>query len=452
MKQSDLQMMAVASITIGDNVRRKITKEGLAELVASVRARGIAQPLLVRAIEANGKTPGTWELVAGHRRLAAAKEVGLTRVPVMIMTMTDDEALEFQLIENLQRTDLHALEEAAGYQRLVKAGHSVDRIARRTGKSTKYVYDRIKLLQLAPETRKLFEQDQITSGHAILLARLKPAEQKRIVKVGLFTHEHLLAGAWGRKPVSVRELERHIAEHVRLDIAEPDPELFPDLARVVTAGEKLTPITLERWTDKSLNALTPDAWHRADGKRGSKKCEAAELAVVVVGPGRGEIFRVCTQHETCKIHWAREQRAKRAEGSPAKRRPDRYQLAERKRTQRRALWTKARPAILAAVAARMGKLTSLEVLGDLLIRQVAPYDRIAPATKALVPRGKVAIQLVRHLAFLVLARDASDWNAVETFPPAAKRLGVDVRKHLAAVQTAAKAKAKPKPKKKRGAR
>lgn len=231
------------------NVRKTFPADAMAELAASIREKGIQTPLLVRP---HAKA---FEIIAGHRRYRCAKTVGLPEVPVLVRELSDDDTLELLLIDNLQRADLHPLEEAEGYRTLMtRAGYSAERLAERRGCSEKYIYDRVKLLQLIPEAQKLFLANTITAGHAILLARLKPEDQKRIVAIDrevsdegvLLKRDAVLLtddeedkldeladrgkAAYPLTPISVRELERYIAEHVRFKPTETDAFLFPDTA------------------------------------------------------------------------------------------------------------------------------------------------------------------------------------------------------------------------------
>ena len=142
----------------------------LAELAESIRANGVIQPLIVK----NAGIDGNYELVAGERRLRAAKLAGLATVPVVVMTVEqDDQLLELALIENVQRTDLNAIEEAEAYQKLIDSfGYTQEQTAQRVGKSRTTVTNMLRLLHL-PE---LLKQDVISGtlseGHARTLLRL----------------------------------------------------------------------------------------------------------------------------------------------------------------------------------------------------------------------------------------------------------------------------------------
>ena len=241
------------------NPRKHFDVEKLKELTASILANGIHTPLLVRPVNAH------FEIGAGHRRYRAARAAGVDVVPALVRPMTDEQFLELLNFENLEREDIHPLEEADGYRILMqKAGHSVESIAARVGKSVKYVYDRVKLLALTPEVRKLFLENRITAGHAILLARLSPKDQARAIdpnEMALFQHENLLWGPdederraakredplLGKKATSVRELQGWIDQHVRFDRASVDPMLFPETVATVTAAtekaEKVVQVT-----------------------------------------------------------------------------------------------------------------------------------------------------------------------------------------------------------------
>ena len=165
--------------------RRTFRKEQIDELAASIRERGLVQPLVVRRVE------GKLELIAGERRLRAVSSLGLKEVKVVIMEATDQEVAEITLIENLQREDLTPLEEAEQYRLLqVRFKMKQEEIARHVGKSRAVVANMVRLLELAPEARDMLENGEITVGHAKVLLQLKDAEQqslaaRRVVVRGL---------------------------------------------------------------------------------------------------------------------------------------------------------------------------------------------------------------------------------------------------------------------------
>jgi ParB/RepB/Spo0J family partition protein len=146
----------------------------LDELATSIRCEGVLEPLLVRPRVAQGPGTDGWELVFGHRRARAAEVAGLPSVPCMVRAMTDAEARSAQIAENLERDDVHPLEEAASFQALVTDdGLTAEQIAQRFGKSLSYVYGRLKLLQLHPEVRQACLAGEVGAEVALLLARLR---------------------------------------------------------------------------------------------------------------------------------------------------------------------------------------------------------------------------------------------------------------------------------------
>ena len=152
--------------------RRSFPEAGIQELAASIREVGILQPLVVRSTESG------FELIAGERRLRAAKEVGLDRVPVLIRQAGENESMELALAENLQRENLNPLETAAAYQALMDGfGLSKEQLANRLGKSRAAVTNTLRLAQLPEGIRGLLEEGKLTEGHARALLGLETEEQ-----------------------------------------------------------------------------------------------------------------------------------------------------------------------------------------------------------------------------------------------------------------------------------
>ena len=155
--------------------RRHFDTQQIEELAASIRERGLIQPLVVR------KVNGSFELIAGERRLRAVTSLGHTTVKVVIHEATDQEVAELALIENLQREDLTPLEEAEQYRLLQeKFGMKQETIAQHVGKSRAVVANMVRLLELAPEVRERLEAQQITVGHAKVLLQLKNADKQTL--------------------------------------------------------------------------------------------------------------------------------------------------------------------------------------------------------------------------------------------------------------------------------
>jgi ParB/RepB/Spo0J family partition protein len=206
------------------NPRRTFEDGALGELAESIRVHGILQPLLIRP------TDSGLELVAGARRLRAAKLVGMRTVPVIVQELDDRAALEVQYLENLQREDLHPLEEANGYAQLHDGhGYSIEQLAAKLGKSKSYVYGRLQLSKLPQKAQKLFLDGKLDASTALLLARIPvPAlAEKAAADVTRQTE-------WNG-PMSYREAAAHIREQYQCHLkgAGFDPK---DAGLVPAAG------------------------------------------------------------------------------------------------------------------------------------------------------------------------------------------------------------------------
>lgn len=158
------------------NPRKHLTQESIDEMAASIREHGVAQPILVRPQP--HQTEGWFEVVFGERRFRGSLKAGRSTIPAIERDLDDKTVRELQLVENLQRENVHEIDEANGYRELMeKHGHTALEIAQRVSKSEKYVYDRLKLLRLIQPLQEIFLAGKITAGHAILLARLSELRQ-----------------------------------------------------------------------------------------------------------------------------------------------------------------------------------------------------------------------------------------------------------------------------------
>jgi ParB family chromosome partitioning protein len=167
------------------NPRRNFSDAELDELAASIRERGIIQPILVRTARGAAEA---YEIIAGERRWRAAQRAAVHDVPIILLEVDDREALELAIIENVQRTDLNPLEEAAGYQALIdEFQHGPDGIAQIVGKSRSHVSNTLRLLKLPDEVKAYLADGRITAGHArALLGLSDPLTMARaIVSQGL---------------------------------------------------------------------------------------------------------------------------------------------------------------------------------------------------------------------------------------------------------------------------
>lgn len=163
--------------------RKRFTEDALEQLADSIAAHGILQPILVRPIKG-----GKFEIIAGERRWRAAQQAQLHEVPVIIQDMTDQEALEIGLIENLQRKDLTPLEESEGYERLMREfSHTQENLAQQLGKSRSHIANMLRLLKLPEPVKELVQEEQLSSGHARALVTAEDPETlaAEIIKKGL---------------------------------------------------------------------------------------------------------------------------------------------------------------------------------------------------------------------------------------------------------------------------
>jgi ParB family transcriptional regulator, chromosome partitioning protein len=167
------------------NPRRVFSNADLDELVASLRERGIIQPIIARPVRG---TTDSFEIIAGERRWRAAQRAGLHDVPVVVVEATDAEALQMAIIENVQRADLNPLEEADGYRALMEEfGNSQDEIAQTVGKSRSYVANTLRLLKLPEAVKAHIHSGKLSAGHARMLVGQPNAEElaEEIVARGL---------------------------------------------------------------------------------------------------------------------------------------------------------------------------------------------------------------------------------------------------------------------------
>ncbi len=203
------------------NPRKNFNPTKLAELAEDIKRRGIDTPITVRPLPGSrvADTDRTvqFELVCGERRLRASELAGVSTIPAMVRALTDDQALEIQLCENLKRDDLTELEEAEGYETLMKhANINVDQVGERIGKSRSYVYGRIKLLDLCSEARVSLRDGTIDASRALVVARipdhkLQIKAMKEIVAGGSYYHG---------EPLTARQALEHVQRNYMLKLGE----------------------------------------------------------------------------------------------------------------------------------------------------------------------------------------------------------------------------------------
>ena len=231
--------------------RKNFDITALNTLADSIRQNGIIQPLLVRSMP-----DGTYQIVAGERRWRAAKMAGLTEVPVLIKELTDLQAQQIALIENLQRENLNPIEEANGYKELMdKFGMTQEEVARVVGKARSSIANSLRLLNLPPIIAEMVSNNELSTGHCKVL--LGVSETKDMVELA-----HKAAG----KDVSVREMERMVKALDKKEKPEKKKDTFYTEAEIslakaletnviIVPGKKKSTIQIEFYNDEDLTDI-----------------------------------------------------------------------------------------------------------------------------------------------------------------------------------------------------
>ena len=444
------------------NPRRHFEGAAMAELVESIKARGILSPLLVR------ERDGGYEVIAGARRLRAARLANLASVPAVVLDHESDAiALEDGLIENLQRDSMRPMEEARAFGHIAGTPPKLDEVrylGERIGKPATYVWDRIKLLDLIPDAQQLLERGTLKVDAAQLIARLTPDQQEKAIDPfgeAAFDRDHALGfedelgeedavvDQWADvKPRSLPELRRWIAKHCRFkpeEAVQAAPlEFGPVVEEIGRAyeqpgrGKKVVSITYD-------GQLHPDArvegertycatsWKRADGRDDDgPTCVHSVLGVVVAGSSYGQTFQVCVNKD-CDTHWAkerheREKAAKAAQGNPGKAAQDRAAEKAREDDRREKLrlardaWVKAKPLITKATAIAVANATP-KTIKDVM----GTAWNEAEVRRHLGPI-RTAEDWLRHrtLSTLLVNYVQNEYRGPDEFPKIAKVLGIDL--------------------------
>lgn len=228
--------------------RTNFDEEQLENLAQSIRSNGIIQPLLVRPLGA-----GRYQLVAGERRWRAAQRAGLQRVPAVVRDIPDDKVLELALIENIQRQELNAIEEAHAYKRLIETlGLTQEMVAQRVGRDRTFITNYLRLLRLPNDIQLLVEQEKLTMGHARAILGVDDPEIQRKVAQNIID-----------QGLSVRETERAIKR--------------------IIGGESLTQVAENRTETQANDANIRAAESKLRRRLGS------QVRIVLGNKGKGKI-------------------------------------------------------------------------------------------------------------------------------------------------------------------
>jgi len=342
---SEFQYIAIDTIhESATNPRRTFDECKLGELAESIRTNGLIQPITVRP-NSDG-----FEIVAGARRFRAAQLAELFSLPARIVDITDAQALEWQLVENSQRVDIHPYEEAQGFQRLLDMpGYDVATLVEKSGKSAAHVYARLSLLQLIPAVAEAFSKELITASHANQLARLPQESQAE-------AYEQCWRKDWQEKEAHLlpaKNLSAWIQANLYLSLADApfdreDPTLNPAAGACVTCPRRSgynTSLFADVQGDQCLDgpcyqmkitahvdrelAARPELVQIENGWRSAREqrsgavqrghfreiepvaenpdaepvavCAAAKPAIIVYGKRVGTTLTVCTDNN-CPVH------------------------------------------------------------------------------------------------------------------------------------------------------
>jgi ParB family chromosome partitioning protein len=335
------------------NPRRVFDESKLAELAVNIQQHGVLQPVLLRPLP-DGEV-GTYELVAGARRFRASKIAKRESIPATVRELTDAQALELQVIENVQRVDVHPLDEAQGYAALIELQpdtYTVEGIAARVGRSPAYVSGRLRLIQLIPEAKQAFYEGKLTVAHAFEIARLQPNDQRRALQECFPQYRNAAAILKDKRAeaTTVRELRGWIEREIHLDLTNApfdpqdetllpkagacagcpkrtgsNPLLFPEVRQKsictdrecyrakVEALVQIQVKPLEVKGEKPLRVSQAPAWQVNDHAKdvlfegqyrkakAKGECPNTKAAVLIDGRGAGSIFYLC-QAEKCDVH------------------------------------------------------------------------------------------------------------------------------------------------------
>ncbi|MFL2703588.1 MAG: ParB/RepB/Spo0J family partition protein [Gammaproteobacteria bacterium] len=251
--QKTVKEVSIDNISAGRFQPRSNFDEGkLLELTDSIKNHGVISPILVREMGLN-----KYEVIAGERRLRASKKAGLTTIPCLIDQKKDQDALESALIENLQREDLNAVEEARGYDRLKREfGLTQDEVASSTGKARSTIANSIRLLNLSPKVLDMLSTGQIEKGHAKLLVAMSTEDAERaannIIKNKLSVKE--LSGLSGSKKASSKNIKK-TKDTDLLNVEEEMSEGFGHKVEIEAKNKKAGKVVITYNTSGELETI-----------------------------------------------------------------------------------------------------------------------------------------------------------------------------------------------------
>jgi ParB/RepB/Spo0J family partition protein len=200
-----LKSIEPSATPVQERRRTHYDAAALKDLAENIKAVQVIEPIIVRP-KIGAKDPERFEIVAGERRWRASREAGLDTIPAIVRMLDDGQVLEIQLVENLHREGLHALEEAEGYEILMQQHHyDIEQLCAKVGRSRAYVYARLKLLALDKKSREAFYAGKLTAATALLIARIPvPALQQDALKA--------ITATWNGEPLPFKDAQRHVQD------------------------------------------------------------------------------------------------------------------------------------------------------------------------------------------------------------------------------------------------
>jgi ParB/RepB/Spo0J family partition protein len=200
-----LKSIEPSATPVQERRRTHYDAAALKDLAENIKAVQVIEPIIVRP-KIGAKDPERFEIVAGERRWRASREAGLDTIPAIVRMLDDGQVLEIQLVENLHREGLHALEEAEGYEILMQQHHyDIEQLCAKVGRSRAYVYARLKLLALDKKSREAFYAGKLTAATALLIARIPvPALQQDALKA--------ITATWNGAPLPFKDAQRHVQD------------------------------------------------------------------------------------------------------------------------------------------------------------------------------------------------------------------------------------------------
>lgn len=431
------------------NPRKRFNEVSLKELAESFKSQGVLQPLVVRTKNSDANK---YEVIAGARRLRAAQLAELKSVPVRVVELSDSDAVLAQVTENLQREDIHPLEEAFGFRSLLNlndSNYSIATLAAKAGKSEAYVLGRIKLTELVPSAAEAFLKDKIAIGHALLIAKLPVPQQKEALTAcfrSTWTSE-------GNTPVlvTVRELATWIESNILLQLESApfdkhdqtllakvgacadcpkrtgfnqllfadvrkdsctDPQCFQakidaHVKKAIETRPKLIQIS-SAWNSREGVPLGRNRYLELDIKKpanGKSKlspyqrvCEKTVDAIIVDGSRRGQTVKICAE-PSCRVHRSNQ---------PSPEQIERGRIEERERIERDKLTITVRHRILATILERISapfKKADMVIVAEALIEHLPHHQALL-----LAKRNRIEIKQESDSPQELLTKQTSRWD------------------------------------------